>query len=54
MNTGFWWENLKERDHIEDLAIDGRIILERLLKIWTGREWAIFVWLRIGTVGRPS
>ena len=39
MNTGFWRENLKERDHIEDLAIDGRIILERLVK----REWAIFV-----------
>jgi len=54
MNTGIWWENLKERDRIEDLAFDGRIILERLLKIWTGRTWAIFVWFRIGIVGRPS
>jgi hypothetical protein len=25
--TGVWWENLRERDHFEDLGVDGRIIL---------------------------
>jgi len=25
--TGFWWGNLRERDHVEDPGLDGRIIL---------------------------
>jgi hypothetical protein len=29
--TGFWWGNLRERDHLEDQGIDGRIILTILI-----------------------
>jgi hypothetical protein len=25
-HTGFWWENLRKREHLEDPGVDGRII----------------------------
>jgi hypothetical protein len=31
LHTGFWWENLVERDNFEELGIDGRIILKWIL-----------------------
>ena len=26
--AGFWWGNMRERDHLEDLGLDGMIILK--------------------------
>ena len=37
VRTGFWWGNLRERDHSEDLGLDGRIIIKWTFKNW-GRE----------------
>jgi hypothetical protein len=31
MRTEYWSEHLKESDHSEDLGVNGRIILERIL-----------------------
>jgi hypothetical protein len=28
VHTGLWWGNLREGDHLKDLVVDGRIILQ--------------------------
>jgi hypothetical protein len=32
VHTGFWWGNLRERDHLEDTGVDGRIILSWIFR----------------------
>jgi hypothetical protein len=49
--TGFWWGDLRERDHVEDLGVDERIILKWIFKKWDGDAWTGLIWLRIGTGG---
>jgi hypothetical protein len=36
VHTGFWWEDLRERVHLEDLGVDGRIILK-----WVSKKWDV-------------
>ena len=36
MHTGFWWRNLRERDHFEVTGVDGKLILKWILRKWDG------------------
>ena len=39
MLAGFWWEELTERDQLEELGVYGEILLKWIFKKWNGEEW---------------
>jgi hypothetical protein len=43
--------NLKERDYLEDLGVDGKVQVKCTLKKTRYRAWIGLIWLRIGTTG---
>jgi hypothetical protein len=51
VHTGFWWGDMRVRDTLEDLGIDGRIILQWIFKKLTWESWTGLIWLRIGACG---
>ena len=50
VHTGFWWGDLSGRGHLEDMGVEGMIILQ-----WTFKTWDCpgtgFIWLGIGGNG---
>ena len=49
--TGFWWGNLRERDHWGGPDADGRIILRWIFRKWEGVVGTGWSWVRIGIGG---
>jgi hypothetical protein len=46
-----WWGNLRERDHLVEAGVDGRIILTCIFRNWDEEVRTGSSWLRIGTNG---
>jgi hypothetical protein len=52
VHTGFQWKNLRDRKHLEDLGVNGTIILKWIFLKWDGGTMIGLMWLRIGTGSR--
>jgi hypothetical protein len=48
---GHWWESQKERDHLEDQGVDGRMGSEWILRRLAGGVYSGSSWLRKGIGG---
>jgi len=49
--TGVWWGDLRKKDNLEGLGINGRIISKCIFRKWNGGTWAAMIWLSIGADG---
>jgi hypothetical protein len=53
IRTGFWGRNLKNRDRLEYIILDGRKILNWILYDSVGGPWTGLIWCSIWTSGGP-
>ena len=49
--TTFRWGKLREKDELEDLGVNERIVLKWIFKTWDGTLWTGLICLRIATDG---
>ena len=45
----FAGKNLKKLEHLEDLGVDGSILLKWILNVYDGLVWIAFICRKIGT-----
>jgi hypothetical protein len=50
VHAGILWGNLRERDYMEDVIIDGRILLKWILRHLVGRARTGWICLRAGKI----
>ena len=48
LHAEFLWGNLKEQENLEDLSVEGRLVLKQILKKIRGRPCALLIWLGTG------
>jgi len=48
MHTLVYWEDMKDRDHLEDSGVGGRMVLKWIFKIYAGSAWTVLIWLGTG------
>jgi hypothetical protein len=39
ISVGFWWEDQREKDRVEDVSVGGRIKLTSVVKNCEGEAW---------------
>ena len=39
VRTEFWWGDLRESSHSEDLGADVRVVMKCIFKNWGGEAW---------------
>jgi hypothetical protein len=47
MYRGFWWGDLSEADHLEDLGVDVKVIIKWIFKKWHVEARTGLPWLRL-------
>ena len=52
VSTRISWRELREREHLEGIGVNGKIILKYTFKRWDKEAWIGLLWLRVKTAVR--